>query len=627
MDRERLDRWCERGILGLLLAILVYGPLATGTFRSQDFLVVQWLTLGVAVVWMARLAFSSQSQLYWPPIAWLVLAFLIYAWIRYWTSDIEYVAREECLRVLVYVLIFLAFLSNIRQPKHLDLVVSTVLAVALFIALYAVVQYLTGSDRVWHFQRPAVYAQRGSGTYINPNHMAGYLEMVLPLALTSMMNARFSLLPRILFCYAALVIFVAILVSFSRGGWIGCAAGILPLLIWLCTRRNYRWQGCALLVAVFVIGLIFAAKARVPPDRQGEMQTIQKGENIRLLIWKATWSMYLDHPWWGVGPDHFDERFRQYRPEHPDMQVRPDRVHNDYLNALADWGAVGGTILFLMMGFFIKMSWTHWKRSRNLPLGSMPPSGSGWSRAMGSSLGLVALLAHSFFDYNLHVPANAVLAVTLLAIVVRPFNDSLKDRHLFASGRILRLVNLVLVFVCAAYLASQCWTKTRATMAVRQADAHLPCSDNQIASLKEAFRHQPQNHEIPYRIGECLRLRSWQSRSGYREQAREAIEWFERSTQLNPYDPYSLVKKGMCLDWLDNHSAAELWYQRALDVDPNGYYINALMGWHYLQDGNLEEAKEWFERSLRLFPNTKNFIASYYLGRVNSLLNEKKEHL
>ena len=52
MNRELLDKWCEKGILGLVLAILVYGPLATGAVRTADFLVLQGLTMGVMLLWL-----------------------------------------------------------------------------------------------------------------------------------------------------------------------------------------------------------------------------------------------------------------------------------------------------------------------------------------------------------------------------------------------------------------------------------------------------------------------------------------------------------------------------------------------------------------------------------------------
>ena len=117
MDREVLDRWCERGILVLVLGVLVSGPLAFGAVPSPAFLVIQALTLGVMLLWGARFWLQSRPQLLWPPICWTVAAFTLYAIVRYLTADIEYVARQELIRVLVYAFLFLAILNNLHRRE------------------------------------------------------------------------------------------------------------------------------------------------------------------------------------------------------------------------------------------------------------------------------------------------------------------------------------------------------------------------------------------------------------------------------------------------------------------------------------------------------------------------------
>src|SRR5690242_214463 len=102
MNRETLDKYCERGILALVLAILVFGPLAMGAVDAWAFLVIQALTIGVMLVWIFRLWISPQPRLLWPPLGWAVLAFALYAIGRYLTADIEYVARQEMIQVLLY---------------------------------------------------------------------------------------------------------------------------------------------------------------------------------------------------------------------------------------------------------------------------------------------------------------------------------------------------------------------------------------------------------------------------------------------------------------------------------------------------------------------------------------------
>ena len=87
---------------------------------------------------------------------------------------------------------------------------------------------------------------------------------------------------------------------------------------------------------------------------------------------------------------------------------------------------------------------------------------------------------------------------------------------------------------------------------------------------------------------------------------------------LNPYDPYPHLRYGMCLHWIGRHELAEPHFRKGLELDPNGYYTRALVGWHYYQLGEWAKAKEWFEKSLGLFWGD-NPIARSYL----ELLKEK----
>src|SRR5262245_9794362 len=172
IDASRTDLWCERAILGLVLAILVFSPLATGAVRPQDFLIVQWLVVGVLIAWAFRLCISPQRRLIWPPTCWAVLAFMVYAIGRYATAAIEYLARQEVIKVVVYGCLFLAILNNLRRPEDTRLIVAALLCLGMGIGLYALVQFLTDSNSVWHFLRPDVYRKRGSGTFICPNNLA-----------------------------------------------------------------------------------------------------------------------------------------------------------------------------------------------------------------------------------------------------------------------------------------------------------------------------------------------------------------------------------------------------------------------------------------------------------------------
>src|SRR5205823_801166 len=84
-------------------------------------------------------------------------------------------------------------------------------------------------------------------------------------------------------------------------------------------------------------------------------------------------------------------------------------------------------------------------------------------------------------------------------------------------------------------------------------------------------------------VGQPLRLQSWEGGEDYRALAMKAMEWFDKSVALNRYYSYGFLHHAMCLDWLDRHDEASSLFEKARAIDPNGYYVHALLGWHYVQ--------------------------------------------
>jgi len=71
------------------------------------------------------------------------------------------------------------------------------------------------------------------------------------------------------------------------------------------------------------------------------------------------------------------------------------------------------------------------------------------------------------------------------------------------------------------------------------------------------------------------------------------------------------LRTGMCLDWLGRQSEADNWFSRAEACDPNGYYMAANLGWHYVQTGDYAAARQWFVRSLKLGGYNSNTALNY----------------
>ena len=317
MNRETLDRWCERGILILVLAILVLGPLAMGAVRPLEFLIIQGLTLGVLVLWGARFWLNSRPHLLWPPICWAVAAFTLYAIGRYLTADIEYVARQELIHILVYAFLFLAILNNLYRRESAKIIVCTLVFLAMAISFYAGYQFLTRSTRVWHFEVPPM-TFGASGTYISRNHLGGFLEMLLPLGLAYTLTSRLKLVAKIFLGYASLVMLAGIAVTISRGAYASTALAMLLFFGLLFLHRNYRLPSYVLLWILLFAGAYFLPQSlpvlrRVKPLLTGEVAG-RVEDDTRFNLWRAAIQVWQENVWWGVGPGHYDYRFRQFRP-------------------------------------------------------------------------------------------------------------------------------------------------------------------------------------------------------------------------------------------------------------------------------------------------------------------------
>jgi O-antigen ligase len=616
MDRERLDNWCERGILGLVLAILVIGPLAFGATGPLSFLVLQGLTLGAMFFWGVRFWANPRLKLLWPPICWAVLAFVVYAIVRYLQADIEYVARQELIRILVYAFLFFIVLNNLHRQESMQIIVLTVIFLGMLISFYAAFQFVTKSDKV--LTSINTYKGRAGGTFIYPNNLAGFLEILLPVTMAYVLVGRLSHVTKILLSYAAVVMLVGVGVTLSRGGWVVTAVVVVAFCGVLLSQRNYRIQALVLLALLVVSGFVVAPKMSIMRSRFQNSFSSGKADDLRFSIWRPASQMWLDHFWTGVGPGHFDYVFRQYRPQ--DVQLRPGKSHNDYLNTLADWGVVGTGIIMVAWGLLYWGVLKTWRFSRGAQDDFSRKKSSKFAFVIGASLGLLAVLIHAVVDFNMQTPAVAILAVTLMALLSSHWRFA-TERFWFGAGGWGRYVGTLVILSGMLFLGYQEWRGTMEHLRLVQAQRAPEFSDERIAALEGAYKFEPKNFETTYAIGECYRIQSRKGTDEYVALARKAMEWYQRGMKLDRYYGYNWLRYGMCLDWIGSPEGAWPYYEHANDLDPNGYFTSAYVGVHYIQTGDYAAARTWLERSLRLEWDG-NEIATEYLPIVNRRLKE-----
>lgn len=598
-----MSQLLNRSVLLLIFGVVVYNALAFGGVRPVD-QVVAMIMIGSALSLFAVRSLVSGKRIWTGGVpGLLMLAFFVYACVRHNFADTEYASRRELIEVALAVSLFFLTLNSVEKLVAGRWLIGGLLLVAAGLALYAVFQYFTRSELVWASVRPDQYRGRGSGTFVNPNNLAGFLETVLPLGIALVANSRLSWTMRIVAAYCVLAIVAGIVVTFSRGGWLAAFAGLGLISIWmtLVQRRRVGWL-IAILVGLAILGGLVSSSF-IMRERISVAIKELEGEQIstRRVIWQSAWELWKANPWLGVGADHFQYRYFAHRD--PWLQTNPVRVHNDYLNTLCDYGLVGFGLAFSAGAALFLGACRALIRARGETARNRRGDGDTMNLLAGAVAGALALAVHSLFDFNLHIRANLFLAAVVAGLIAVGIRESLepgtRKRPGLSSAPVLRRW---LGAGAAIALVAGCIWQLRSglpeALALRRFNAAAWGSREAQEALQHATRSEPGNPQTLMRLGDHFRQLSMLGEGDYEERGREAIHWYERARAQMPWSPLPPMSLGMCLDWLGRHDEAGKYFERMIRLDPNGNRAKAMMGWHYFQIEDYAESRKWIQQSL-----------------------------
>ena len=315
-----------------------------------------------------------------------------------------------------------------RDAKLRHQLVLALLALGLAESLYGLTQYLAGWPYVLNLRNP-FYADRATGTFINPNHFSGLLEMVLPLGLGLVLYQLERLkntsrgwreepgeqtLRLGFFFFLSLLVFLGIVFSRSRLGMFSALAAVLAMFLLWATASWRRSRTIPVLLAFVLgagaLGLWLGLEAVVE-----RFETLEASYLAREEIWKDTISPIQAHPFFGTGLGTFALRYTEHQTTALTRLV--DQAHNDYLQFAAELGLVGAVLLFGLILALLRRQIVAFYRAER---------GRDRFVLLGCCGSILALLFHSFADFNLQIPANALIFVTILGLGYAVSGTSLK---------------------------------------------------------------------------------------------------------------------------------------------------------------------------------------------------------
>jgi len=251
---------------------------------------------------------------------------------------------------------------------------------------------------------------RLTGTFGNADHLAGYMEMALPLVLGLFLTGFLGTKRFLLVCLTFLLL-TALILSLSRGGWFASITGLTLMAAFLLFDRHFKRKRLVLAIIGVTLAAAFIVLSTTPVvERILTLTEKDADTNLysRLLGWRGTIKMIEDYPLLGTGPGTYATVFNQYQP--PGLASRRFTAHNDYLHFIAE---IGLPIMFVMVWMILSLYRKGFRKLKN-------PSRLVRGITLGAMSGITAILVHSFGDFNLHIPCNAIVFTVLAAIVVAP---------------------------------------------------------------------------------------------------------------------------------------------------------------------------------------------------------------
>jgi O-antigen ligase len=266
------------------------------------------------------------------------------------------------------------------------------------VAIFGVLQQLTFNGKLYWF-REMRYGGIPFGPYVNRNHFAGFMELVIPVSLVPLVLGKVRRERLYIVGLFALVSIGASILSASRGGVVSFGVELGVLFLVMLLRRSGGSHvlagGLVLLLALLMVSWL---GVRQVLDRFSSLQSLEVSVGKRASMRQDTWRIFRDHPWTGTGLGTLPTVYPAYETLYDAKFV--NHSHNDYLEALADTGIIGGLCCAAFLGLLFFGS------LRAVLLVDTPFAAC---LHLSGLLGCSGFLVHSFADFNLHIPANALL--------------------------------------------------------------------------------------------------------------------------------------------------------------------------------------------------------------------------
>src|SRR3981189_418684 len=383
-----------------ICALVVFAVAAHGGVEDWAQAVLETGTGLLFLAWALWIYFTREEQVVFspllPPMAALALI-VCGQWLFRGTASSYSTRMDLLLLVSDLILLFLA-VQAFRTLQDWRGFVWFGMVFGFLISIFGILQHLTFNGKLYWF-REMHYGGIPFGPYVNRNHFAGFADLVLPLALIPLVLGRVRRERWPVVGLFAVVPIGALFLSASRGGIVSFGVELAVLALVMIHRRTMGKQlfagASVLLLALLMVSWLGVGQIL---QRFSSFQYIEATAGKRASMRRDTWRIFVHHPVTGTGLGTLQIVYPSYESLYDGKIV--NHTHNDYLEALAETGLLGGLCCAWFLGVLFSESLKRFRQDNNSFAGTLQLSGL---------VACVGFLVHSLVDFNLHIPSNAFL--------------------------------------------------------------------------------------------------------------------------------------------------------------------------------------------------------------------------
>ncbi len=343
------------------------------------------------------------------PIAAIILLCLV----SFFFSSHKPFAFEGIFMLLTYIGAYFVTVSSVRTRKQQRTLVYVIVSTAILLSVIGILKRFDMNPFSWWIY-PEIHLKSGSnyvsGTYVNRNHLAGFLEMAIPFLLVLFITRKRSLETKLGMVFLALFLLITQSFTLSRGGWISTISTLIFIAVVLFVhKKSFQKRIIAIIGISAVVISLFIISSLPVIERVTTLTQQDQAVNLtgRIQCWKGVVNQISDNLFFGTGPNTFKEAYPAWQI--PGTSVLRRYAHNDYLHFMSETGILFVPVLIYTLVCFFRSGFQNIKSQSRQKMGF----------ALGAMAGVFAILIHSFSDFNLNIPANALVFTVIAGTIKR----------------------------------------------------------------------------------------------------------------------------------------------------------------------------------------------------------------